>query len=88
MDSSRPLKQDRSALLQSTRFHAGIGLMKHLNLIVLLTIGVASTALAQSEKKVEPSQTSVERQLVELERQLSDALSRIPNGFTFNRRGC
>ena len=48
--------------------------MKHLQLIVLLTIGSASTALAQSEKKVAPSQTSVERQLIELERQLSDAL--------------
>ena len=48
--------------------------MKHLQLIVLLTIGAASTALAQSEKKVAPSQTSVERQLIELERQLSDAL--------------
>ena len=48
--------------------------MKHLQLIVLLTIGATSTALAQSEKKVAPSQTSVERQLIELERQLSDAL--------------
>jgi hypothetical protein len=34
--------------------------MKHLQLIVLLTIGAASTSLAQSEKKVAPSQTSVE----------------------------
>ena len=48
--------------------------MKHLQLIVLLTIGAASTALAQSEKKVAPSQTSVELQLIELECQLSDAL--------------
>ena len=48
--------------------------MKHLQLIVLLTIGAASTVLAQSEKKVAPSRTSVERQLIELERQLSDAL--------------
>src|SRR4029434_164481 len=66
--------RSRSRLLQSTRFQAGIGLMKHLQLIVLLTIGAASTSLAQSEKKVAPSQTSVERQLIELERQLSDAL--------------
>ena len=48
--------------------------MEHLQLIVLLTIGAGSTALAQSEKKVAPSQMSVERQLIELERQLSDAL--------------
>jgi ketosteroid isomerase-like protein len=48
--------------------------MKHLQVIVLLIIGAASTAPAQSEKKVAPSQTSVERQLIELERQLSDAL--------------
>ena len=48
--------------------------MKYLQLILLLTIGAASSALAQSEKKVAPSQTSVERQLIELERQLSDAL--------------
>jgi len=48
--------------------------MKQLQLIVLLTIVAAFTALAQSEKKVAPSRTGVERQLVELERQLSDAL--------------
>ena len=48
--------------------------MKHLQLIVLLTIGAASTSLAQSEKKVAQSQARVERQLIELERQLSDAL--------------
>jgi hypothetical protein len=48
--------------------------MKHLQLIVLLTIVAASTAPAQSESKVAPSQRSVERQLIELERQLSDAL--------------
>jgi uncharacterized protein DUF4440 len=48
--------------------------MKNLQLIVLLTIGAASTGLAQSEKKVAPSRTSVERRLIELERQLSDAL--------------
>lgn len=48
--------------------------MKHQQLIVLLIMGVASTALAQSENKLPPSQTRVERQLIELERQLSDAL--------------
>ena len=48
--------------------------MKHLQLIVLLIIGAASTSLAQPEKKVALSQTSVERHLIELERQLSDAL--------------
>src|SRR4030095_14578402 len=48
--------------------------MKHLQLIVLLTIGAASPSLAQSERKVAPSQTSVERRLIELERELSDAL--------------
>ena len=48
--------------------------MKHIQLIVLLTVGAVSTSLAQSEKKVAPPQTSVERQLIELERQLSDAL--------------
>ena len=50
--------------------------MKQLHLIVFLTIVAASTALAQSERKVAPSQRSVERQLIELERQLSDALVR------------
>jgi ketosteroid isomerase-like protein len=48
--------------------------MKNLLLIVLLTIVTGSTALAQSEKRVGPSQRGVERQLIELERQLSDAL--------------
>lgn len=48
--------------------------MKHLQLILLVTIGAASSALAQSEKKPTPYQTGVERQLIELERQLSDAL--------------
>jgi hypothetical protein len=48
--------------------------MRHLQLIVLLTIVAAPTALAQSESKVAPFRRSVERQLIELERQLSDAL--------------
>ena len=48
--------------------------MKHLQLNLLLTIAVASLASAQSENKVALTQRSVEHQLVELERQLSDAL--------------
>jgi len=48
--------------------------MKHLRLIVLLTIAATSIATAQSENKVAPIQRSAERQLIELERQLSDAL--------------
>ncbi|HYT49288.1 MAG TPA: nuclear transport factor 2 family protein [Pyrinomonadaceae bacterium] len=48
--------------------------MKYLQLIVLLTIAAASTAVTQAESKVAPSQRSVERQLIELERQLSEAL--------------
>ena len=48
--------------------------MKHLQLNLLLTIAVASLASAQSENKVALTQPSVELQLVELERQLSDAL--------------
>ena len=50
--------------------------MKHVLLSVLLTIVAASAALAQSESKAAPSKRSVERQLIELERQLSDALVR------------
>lgn len=48
--------------------------MKHLQLIVLLTMVAASTAAAQSENKVRSPQTGVERQLIDLERQLSEAL--------------
>jgi hypothetical protein len=48
--------------------------MKHLLLIVLLTIVAASPALAQSESKVASSKRSIETHLIELERQLSDAL--------------
>lgn len=50
--------------------------MKHILLIVLLTIVATSTVLAHSQRKVLSSKRSVERQLIELERQLSDALVR------------
>jgi ketosteroid isomerase-like protein len=50
--------------------------MKHILLSVLLTIVVAAPALAQSESKAAPSKRSVEVQLIELERQLSEALVR------------
>ena len=50
--------------------------MKHILLIVLLTIVTAASAQAQSESKPAPSKRSVERELIELERQLSDALVR------------
>jgi len=48
--------------------------MKYLLLILLLTIAAASVARAQSENRATPTQHSVEKQLIELERQLSDAL--------------
>jgi len=48
--------------------------MKHLHLIFLLTIAAASIAPAQSAYKATPTQGNVENQLIELERQLSDAL--------------
>ena len=50
--------------------------MKHILLSVFLTIVTAAPALAQSEAKAAPSKRSVEGQLIELERQLSDALVR------------
>jgi len=50
--------------------------MKHILLSVLLTIVAATPALTQSESKAAPFKRSVERQLIELERQLSDALVR------------
>jgi ketosteroid isomerase-like protein len=50
--------------------------MKHLLFNVLLTMAAAFPALGQSESKAAPSKQSVERQLIELERQLSDALVR------------
>jgi|ERR1043166_3271998 ketosteroid isomerase-like protein len=50
--------------------------MKHILMSVLLVIMAATAALAQSESKAVPSKGSVENQLIELERQLSDALVR------------
>jgi len=50
--------------------------MKQTLLSVLLTIVAATAALAQSESKAAPLKRSVEGQLIELERQLSDALVR------------
>ena len=50
--------------------------MRHILLSVLLTIVAATPALAQAERKAAPSKPGVERQLIELERQLSDALVR------------
>jgi ketosteroid isomerase-like protein len=50
--------------------------MKHILLSVLLAIVAGPPALAQSESKAAPSKRGVERQLIELERQLSDALVR------------
>jgi ketosteroid isomerase-like protein len=50
--------------------------MKHILLSVLITIVAATAAPAQSESKAAPSKRGVERQLIELERQLSDALIR------------
>ena len=48
--------------------------MKQILLSVALTIVAAASALAQSESKAAPSKRSVEGQLIELERQLSEAL--------------
>ena len=50
--------------------------MKHILLSVLLTIVAAVPAPAQSKSKAAPSKRSVEVQLIELERQLSEALVR------------
>lgn len=50
--------------------------MKHILWSVLLLIVWASPAPAQSEAETAPSKPSVEHHLVELERQLSDALVR------------
>jgi ketosteroid isomerase-like protein len=49
--------------------------MKQILSSIVLTI-VAAAALAQSESKAAPSKRSVEVQLIELERQLSEALVR------------
>ena len=50
--------------------------MKQKLLGVLLTIVIATAAFAQGERKSSPSKRSVESQLTELERQMSDALVR------------
>ena len=48
--------------------------MKRMLVVALLTIASASHAPPQAERKATPSNGRVERQLIELERQLSDAL--------------
>jgi len=50
--------------------------MKHIGLIVLLAVVTACPVLAQTGRKAMPPVRSTERQLIELERQLSDALVR------------
>jgi hypothetical protein len=50
--------------------------MKQILLSLLLTIVATATAHAQSESKAALSKRNVEGQLIELERQLSDALVR------------
>jgi ketosteroid isomerase-like protein len=50
--------------------------MKRIGLIVLLTVVTACPVLAQTRRKVAPPRGSAERQLIELERQLSEALVR------------
>ena len=50
-------------------------MMKHTGLIVLLTV-TTCPVLAQTGRKAAPAARSAERQLIELERQLSDALVR------------
>jgi ketosteroid isomerase-like protein len=50
--------------------------LKHILLICILALVAASDSLAQSEGKPAPIKRSVERQLIELERQLSEALVR------------
>jgi ketosteroid isomerase-like protein len=50
--------------------------MKHIGLIVLLTLATACPVLAQTTRKAVPPGRSAERQLIELERQLSEALVR------------
>lgn len=63
-------------LLQPSSLKIRIETMKHIRLIVLLTIVTAFPAFAQSVSKSASSKASVENQLIELERQLSDALVR------------
>src|SRR5712691_9562 len=48
--------------------------MKQIGLIVLLTVVTACPVLAQTTRKAAPPGRSAERQLIELERQLSEAL--------------
>jgi hypothetical protein len=48
--------------------------MKHLLLISLLTIAAASGASGRPENRMGPTQPRVEDQLIELERQMSEAL--------------
>src|SRR5436190_20902064 len=62
------------AAYRYTLLQARAGTMKHPQLILLLIIAAASVASAQSENKVALTQRSVEPQLIELERQLSNAL--------------
>lgn len=50
--------------------------MKQILVRVLLVIMAATAVLAQSESKAGPSKRTVESQLIELERKLSDALVR------------
>src|SRR5216684_1005161 len=50
--------------------------MKHIRWIVLLSVVNACPVLAQTAHKAVPAGGSAERQLIELERQLSDALVR------------
>lgn len=50
--------------------------MKHMLVSILLIMMAATAVLTQSESKLGSSKRSVERQLIELERQLSDALIR------------
>src|SRR5260370_19283095 len=50
--------------------------MKQILLSVALPIVAAASAIAQSESKAATSKVSVEGQLIELERQLSEALVR------------
>lgn len=50
--------------------------MKHILLSVLLAMIAAAPSVAQSQSKLAPSKRGVERHLIELERQLSEALVR------------
>ena len=50
--------------------------MKHTLVSVLLIVMAATAVLAQSERKAAQSKPGVESQLIEIERQLSDALVR------------